>query len=192
MTYRHRVFISYHHQNDQSYRNIFQLKFGNRFGVIVSGAVGPNDIDPTLPHGTIRRKIRDEYLRDTSVTVVLVGVQTWQRRHVDWEISSSLRNTKLKPRSGLLGLLLPSREDHRTGGYVAGTVPPRLHDNVERGYAVVADWTEDHRKMQDLVHQAWLNKKRVEPTNARPLFRYNKSAAAWAGTRGADRFGEEE
>ena len=59
----HRVFISYHHANDQSYRNIFQYRFGNRFGAVIPGAVGLNDIDPNLPEETIRKKIRDEYLQ---------------------------------------------------------------------------------------------------------------------------------
>jgi len=173
------VFISYHHANDQSYRNIFQYRFGNRFGAVIPGAVGLNDIDPNLPEETIRKKIRDEYLRDTSVTVVLIGDETWKRKHVDWEISSSIRNTVLNPRSGLLGLLLPSRRDHGTGRYDPGSVPPRLYDNDQCGYAVMADWTEDPDELQGLVHRAWLNKKSVDPDNSYPLFRKNKSAASW-------------
>lgn len=178
MTYRHKVFISYHHANDQSRRNIFELRF-RKFGVVIPNAVGMNDIDPSLPEETIRKKIRDEYLRKTSVTVVLIGQQTWQRKHVDWEISSSIRNTELNPRSGLLGLLLPARADYRSGQYDAGTVPPRLYDNHQCGYAVMADWTEDPDELQALVHQAWLNKGNYEPDNSYPLFRKNKSALSW-------------
>ncbi len=179
MTYCHRVFISYHHANDQSYRNIFQFRFGNRYGAVIPNAVGMNDIEPNLPAETIRRRIRDDYLRDTSVTVVLIGHQTWQRKHVDWEISSSIRNTALNPRSGLLGLLLPARDDHGSGQFDPGTVPPRLYGNAACGYAVMADWTEDPEELQALVHQAWLNKKSFEPDNSYPLFRKNKSAASW-------------
>lgn len=178
MTYRHKVFISYHHENDQSRRNIFELRF-RKFGVVIPNAVGMNDINPYLPEETIRKKIRDEYLRNTSVTVVLIGNQTWQRKHVDWEISSSIRNTELNPRSGLLGLLLPARADYRSGLYDPGTVPPRLYDNDQCGYAVMADWTEDPDELQALVHQAWLNKRNYEPDNSYPLFRKNRSAAAW-------------
>lgn len=180
MADRHRVFISYHHGNDQNYRNIFQYRFGNKFGAVVPGAVGINDIDPSLPDETIRRKIRDEYLRDTSVTVVLIGEETWRRKHVDWEISSSLRHTELKPRSGLLGLLLPSRHDYGTDEYDPGTIPPRLHDNIACEYAIIADWTNDPEELQRLVHRAWLNKKTIEPDSSYPLFRKNKHAVAWA------------
>ena len=57
---------------------------------------------------TIRQQIRDNFIRDATVTVVLIGPCTWQRKHVDWEIGSSLRKTKRNSRCGLLGILLPN------------------------------------------------------------------------------------
>lgn len=180
MSDRHKVFISYHHANDQNYRNIFQLRFGNRLGAVIPGAVDIGDIDPNLPDETIRKKIRDEYLRDTSVTVVLIGTQTWQRRHVDWEIASSLRNTQLNPRSGLLGLFLPSHPSFGDTKYDPGKVPPRLHDNAECGYAVMVDWTEDPDEARDLVHSAYKKKRTVTPNQSRPLFKYNRSGERWS------------
>ena len=101
MSNRHKVFVSYHHVLDESHKKIFELRFGNAFGAIVPGSVQIGDIDPNLPTETIRQKVRDEYLRDTSVTVVLIGAETWQRKHIDWEIGSSIRDTKANPRSGL-------------------------------------------------------------------------------------------
>ena len=35
----------------------------------------------------MRQKIRDEYIRDATVAIVLIGPRTWQRKHVDWEHS---------------------------------------------------------------------------------------------------------
>lgn len=141
MSQLHKVFVSYHHELDESRKNIFELRFENRFGAIIPGAVRIGDIDPSLPTETIRQKIRDEYLRDTSVTVVLIGALTWQRKHVDWEIASSIRDTIANPRSGLLGIILPSYYDHHFAGrrdrYDPHTIPPRLHDNVEAGFATL-------------------------------------------------------
>ncbi len=130
MAQRHRVFISYHHALDESYKDTFELSFGNVFGAIVPGSVSNGDIDPNLPADTIRQKIRDEYLRDTSVTVVLIGAQTWQRKHIDWEIGSSIRQTKANPRSGLLGILLPTYPRNDPSKYNPHTIPPRLYDNI--------------------------------------------------------------
>ena len=175
MVDRHRTFISFHHANDESYKKIFELRFGNRFGVVAPGAVQDGEIDPNCRPDTIRRIIRDRYLRDTSVTVVLVGSETWKRKHVDWEISSSLRNTELNPRSGLLGILLPTHPNHDKGYYTPELIPPRLHDNIECGYSELIAWTNEPDEILEAVHRAYLRKGRVDPDNARPLFERNRT-----------------
>ena len=92
-TQRHKVFVSYHHAQDQRYRDAFERLFADIHDIMVSKSVQIGDIAPGLKTETIRQKIRDEYLRDTTVTVVLVGRNTWQRKHVDWEIGASIRDT---------------------------------------------------------------------------------------------------
>ena len=42
-------------------------------------SVDIGDIDPHLKSETVRQKIRDEYISDATVTVVLIGRHTWQR-----------------------------------------------------------------------------------------------------------------
>ncbi len=73
MTERHKVFVSYHHANDQAYRNEFERLCRD---VMDSRSVEEGDIDPNPNVETVARTIRDGYLRDSSVTVVLVGTQT--------------------------------------------------------------------------------------------------------------------
>lgn len=98
---RHKVFVSYHHSiADQKYRDDFEKLFAEKHGVMISKSVQIGDIDSNLKTDTIRQKIRDEYLRDSTVTVVLIGSETWKRKHVDWEIGSSIRDTEYNPRSG--------------------------------------------------------------------------------------------
>ena len=97
---RRKVFISFYN-DDQDYKDRFVQKARN---VIVDKSVDTGRIDDTsLKVATIRQRIRDDYIRDATVTIVLIGPCTWQRKHVDWEIGSSLRKTKKNPRCGLLG-----------------------------------------------------------------------------------------
>jgi hypothetical protein len=183
MSNLHKVFVSYHHELDESHKKIFELRFGNKFRAIIPGSVQVGDINPYLPTDTIRQKIRDEYLRDTSVTVVLVGALTWQRKHVDWEIASSIRDTAANPRSGLIGILLPAYYRHhfggRSGSYDPRTIPPRLHDNIEAGFATIHSWTEDAAEVQHWIHEAHLRKARVRPDNSLESFVRNRSGDRW-------------
>lgn len=179
MSNRHRVFVSYHHALDENYKKIFELRFGNALGVIVPGSVQVGDIDPNLSTDTIRQKIRDEYLRDTSVTVVLIGAETWQRKHIDWEIGSSIRHTMYNPRSGLLGILLPAYPRPSPSTYNPYTIPPRLYDNVKCGFASIHNWSEDAATVQDWIHDAFVRKNRVDPDNSRDSFGKNRSGTSW-------------
>lgn len=104
---KHRVFISYHHAQDQAYKEAL-LRLNAIHGVFVDASVDTGDIDERWDDETIRQKIRDEYLRDSSVTVVLVGLGTRARKHVDWEIYSSMFNGKVNKQSGVLVINLPS------------------------------------------------------------------------------------
>lgn len=192
MSGTHRVFVSYHHDNDQARKNIFDLRFGNRFGIIKPGSVNLGDIDPNLATETVRQKVRDEFMRDCSVTVVLVGTQTWQRKHVDWEIGITIRDTLNNPRAGLLGVILPSYAERHGRSISADargnvlvydryTIPPRLHDNIDCGFASLHMWTEDPDRMQQWIHEAYLRKSRtgIEPDNSYPSFANNRSGDRW-------------
>jgi len=104
---KHRIFISYHHSNDQVYKEaLFSLN--DKHNIFVDASVDTGDIDDSLDDEAIRQKIRDEYLRDSSVTIVLVGVETKKRKHVDWEIYSSMFNGRVNKQSGVLVINLPS------------------------------------------------------------------------------------
>ena len=101
----HRVFISYHHE-DRAYKEEL-LQFNRDYGLFVDGSVDTGDISDDLGDQEIREKIRDNYLRDTTVTAVLVGRNTKGRKHVYWEICSSMIDGKINRRSGILVVLLP-------------------------------------------------------------------------------------
>lgn len=178
MSYRHRIFLSFHHANDEKYKIMFERLFCKAEKAVYSHSVNDGDIDSGLPAERIRQTIRDNYLRNSSVTVVLIGTDTWRRKHVDWEISSSLRHTDLNRRSGLVGLILPSRLDYYPGFQQnLRTMPARLVDNVQRGYASLHPWTEDVNQMVNVIHNAWTRRfGLVTPDHTRPLMSYNARA----------------
>jgi len=69
--------------------------------------VNTGEISDFLSDEQIRQTIRDEYLKDSAVTIVLVGQETKRRKHVDWEIYSSMYNGKINKKSGILVINLP-------------------------------------------------------------------------------------
>ena len=104
----HKVFISYHHRNDQWYKDEL-VKFGE--GIFVDRSVDTGEVSEEWSDEQIRREIRDGYLRDSTVTIVLVGTETKQRKHVDWEIYSSMYDGAVNKRSGIVVITLPSISD---------------------------------------------------------------------------------
>ncbi|MDE0301079.1 MAG: TIR domain-containing protein [Candidatus Poribacteria bacterium] len=181
MNNRHKVFVSYHHDNDQEYRELFEGLFSDIHDIMVSKSVQIGDIASNLKTETIRQKIRDEYLRDSTVTVVLIGPETWKRKHVDWEIGASIRQTEYSPRSGLLGILLQTypRPHGEPNNYFPNTIPPRLHDNIECDFAKIYNWVDDPNLVQSWIHEAFDRRKTISPDNSYPSFVNNRSGERW-------------
>ena len=131
----HKVFISYHHGNDQSYKNEL-VEIADQHEVFIDKSVDTGDIDDSLPDERIREIIRDGYLRDSTVTVLLVGKDTKRRKHVDWEIYSSMFDGKVNKKSGILVVNLPG-----TSGYFTAPRQPEkefVYPDVENWMSVKA------------------------------------------------------
>lgn len=170
----HRVFISFHHE-DQAYKDWFIRLMGDG---IVDESVEEGDIDDdNLATETIRQYIRDGFIRDATVTIALIGPCTWQRKHVDWEIGSSLRSTRLNSRCGLLGILLPNHPNAGAARFSLNQVPPRLADNVggNNPYAVVYNWSSNATDIRNWIHQAFSRRDGSPPNNSRTQYKNNRS-----------------
>ena len=93
---------------------------------------GDFDFDSNDPQ-YIMRKIREQKLEDSTVTIVLVGSCTHSRRYVDWEVKASLQQGQSLP-NGLIAINLPYMG-------MKGALPPRVAANrefdgtTESGYA---------------------------------------------------------
>ena len=176
---RHNVFISYHHKNDERYKVEFERLFSGIYDILETKAVSDGDINTQLKTETIRQKIRDEFIRSASVTIVLIGSETWKRKHVDWEISSSIRDTQKNPRTGLLGIILPTYPRADKSKYDRCTIPPRLHDNIECDFAKIYNWSTNPSEMQQWIHDAFSRRKSINPSNSREMFAQNRSNDRW-------------
>lgn len=139
---RHKVFISYHHENDQQYKDYFIEKFSPYF---IDKSVHYGEYSEDLSTDYIKRLIREEKITDSSIIVVLVGTDTYKRKHVDWEISAGL-SSLAGGYSGLLGIILPTYYNSiqncslPRNKYLHETIPARLSDNILSGYATAYNW----------------------------------------------------
>jgi len=170
---RHKIFISFHHL-DEAYKIELEKLLGSDYAI--SRSVQPGDIDPNNNTEYIRQLIRDKNLRDSSVTVVLIGKNTWKRKHVDWEIYSSMRETKYNPRSGVIGIILPTRDDYgQNKAFNKYSIPPRLADNLDNGFVKIYDWSTNPLFYQKIIHEAYERKDKIDPNLSRPMFGKNRS-----------------
>jgi len=134
---RHKCFVSYHHDDDDDDDD--DVAFLEEFGdVFIPRVLGVSDEDSDLIDSAdtdyVMDQIRERYLTNSSVTIVLVGKCTWARRYVDWEVYSTLRSDTKNRRSGLVAITLPSATD-----YADRQLPARVADNVD-GSAGYARW----------------------------------------------------
>ena len=130
----HKVFISYHHANDQWAKDAL-IAWNDAHQIFEDRSVDTGDISDDLPDDAIRIKIRDEYLRDSTVTILLVGTETEKRKHIDWELYSSMRDSLKNKKSGILVVLLPSVCGGKQHLCVA-------HGDAEKAlYPTVSNWT---------------------------------------------------
>ncbi len=148
---KRKVFISFHQRDRREVDNFIDT-WATKEGVFIPKALGASDnddfINSTDPNYVMSR-IRQTYLGDSTVTIVLMGTCTHSRRYVDWEIKTSLRQGDYTP-NGLIGILLPSCGN-------SAHLPQRFRENWISGevncYAryrahptstqQLADWIED-------------------------------------------------
>jgi hypothetical protein len=141
----HKVFVSFHHANDQAKADHLKTKHGNDNTLI------DRSLDAEIESDNddyILGQIRTNHLKGSTVTIVLIGSETSGRKWVDWEIYSSLRPYGSHKRNGLLGIYLPT----------AGGTPARLQDNIDSGYAVTMNWRDLSTKLESKIDEAFDNR----------------------------------
>lgn len=121
---RHKCFLSYHVEDAEAVEAFVQAYDS----VFIPKVIGISDDSPFINSVNvdyIMDCVREQYLTDSTVTIVFVGQCTWARKFVDWEVYSSLRAGKNNQRNGLMAIELPGSATNRR-------LPARLSDNVLR------------------------------------------------------------
>lgn len=152
---RHKCFISYHAEDTDEVAK-FLDSFGTEFIAKTIGVTDEDDFIDSSDTGYVMDQIRTKYLGDSSVTILLVGKCTWARRYVDWEIYSSLRDSKHSKVNGLLVIQLPS------AATTGGQLPARANDNVIRdsgsvdiGYARYKSYPTSAQSLRGWISDAF-------------------------------------
>ena len=137
------VFVSYSHRLDQSEADDFKGKFGIKRNVFSDRSLENEDIghltDDTIKDNYIRPKIKN-----SSVTIILIGKDTGGRWWCDWEIYYSLLKTYNNNRNGLLGILLPNKQQW---------IPSRLQKNLNLGKII--DMPNNYRTLENAIDEVY-------------------------------------
>ncbi len=139
----HKCFVSYH-VDDKSAVEDFCLKFSGTF--IHRGVQMESDIIDSDNTEYVMKRIRELYLVDSTVTLVLIGKCTWARRYVDWEVQASLRNPADGNPNGVVAIQL--WDSYKT-------LPNRVLLNVNSGYSKFYAYPKSSARLSNIIDEAF-------------------------------------
>lgn len=173
---QHKCFLSYHHA-DQNEVDRFVRVFDEHADAFITRGIGinfSNDIINSNNPEYVMRRIRDLYLKDSTVTIILMGQCTWARKYVDWEIQASLHHGEKTIPNGLLGIKLPSFRNETP-------FPNRLNINLrskdeKECYARRIDYPQSIENLTYWIEDAFIARTNRAHLikNPREKFSYNK------------------
>ena len=155
------VFVSYSHRLDQDEADKFRKKFSDFEMVFSDRSLENSDIgdlsDDVIKNTYIRPKIKQ-----SSVTIVLIGKDTDKRWWIDWEIYYSMLKTSGNDRNGILGIFLPNKEHN---------IPKRILDN--KSYCEIITMPNSKFELEEAIERAYIKRFQVSPNLATPLRKRN-------------------
>src|SRR2546423_12137044 len=157
------TFFSFHYQRDV-------WKASNiRNSGIVTGAAAAGFHDASIWEEAKKKgdaaikKLIDDALVGTSVTAVLIGAETANRKYVNYEIEKSIDRG-----NGILGIHIYNMKDKNGNTELPGSVPRKL---TEGGFSV---YTWDRDKFGDWVEAAYqqAQQKKAQEAQRKSLYRW--------------------
>jgi len=171
---KRKVFISFH-QADRDEVQTFVRRWAEQEGGFIPKVLGASDKDDFVNSNDpayVMTRIRDKYLGDSTVTIVLLGTCTHSRRYVDWELKTSLRQGTYTP-NGVLGIILPSVGNR-------AHLPPRFQENWASGeagcyarYRVAPSTATEIRSWIEDAHAARVTRAHLI-SNSTEMMKYNR------------------
>lgn len=139
---RPKVYLGYDHHGDGEYYALSQRLFASVCDFThdrsLERELGAEDAE------AYRRHLR-ETMEGTGCAIILCGARTHLDPFVDWEIQAALER-----KAGLMAIVLPGNPARPDG---TPTLPDRLRDNWDSGYAVVCGWRDLADGKIDLTHR---------------------------------------
>jgi hypothetical protein len=139
----HKCFISYN-TADKDAVDKFCENFSGSF--IRRGLKMEDDIIDSTNTDYVMQRIRSLYLKDSTVTIVLIGKCTWARRFVDWEVQASLRNPADGYPNGVVAIQL--WDSYKT-------LPNRVNLNVNSGYSKFYVYPKSSASLENMINEAF-------------------------------------
>ena len=154
------VFVSYAHRLDQDAADDFRKKYGQSNMTFSDRSLENKDLG-YLSDDTIKNVYIRPQLKQSSVTIVLIGKETGGRWWVDWEIYCSLRKSFGNERNGILGILLPNKEHN---------IPQRILENPNN--SEIIKMPTSSKELEDAIERAY-NRRYNIPNLSTPLRQRN-------------------
>ena len=143
---RHTVFISFKHEDTQQVNGFIGMtNFDNDFDFI------NRKLDYMIQGTTetIANTIRENYIKKSVVTVVLLGERTHITDPGDW-INREIKMT-LRQKHGLLGIFLKDVTTNK--------VPVTLYESYQNKYAEIL-WWKEYKGFRQAIHDAFTRSQR--------------------------------
>lgn len=206
---RHKVFVSYYHNDDQEYKNqIIDWEYWDdeKFeykSIFDDYSVGLGDIDDDLDDEQTRRIIRDQFLKEPTVFILLCGKNTKTRKHIDWEIHTAMYHSDVNPKMGIVVINLPTIIQARCASddsekplisddknwVKLSTIeeyrenypymPERIIENLAAGKEIsVVDWNRvknNPKILMKLIDNAFKRRKNIVYNHSTPLRKKNST-----------------
>ena len=98
-----RIFVSFHHELNQEHANKIRslIKLLGYKDISVNDGIKIEDEDNKTDL-KIREEIRDKFLKNLDVIILIVGSDSINRKHLDWEVRSALYRFKNYQNAGLV------------------------------------------------------------------------------------------
>jgi hypothetical protein len=166
-----KIFISYVRNDSKKYINEIKKKLTDMQFDPITEMV---DLTKKYDDQGIRTIIRDKYMKDCDYVLVLLSKNSWKRKHIDWEISAALRDSKFNPRKAVVTVFMPSYGEI----FIRNTskTPQRLIGNIKKGYIQTITYnqllTTNSNDVFKKAHEI-LKGDAILPTNNMPLRRRN-------------------
>ena len=145
---RRQCFISYHKADDAAVQR-FVDRFDNVHDTFIRRAIlMPEEIVNSGDDDYVIGQIRQRFIGDSTVSIVMVGQCTWSRKFIDWEVQASLRQPANGLPNGLMAVLLdPSTTE--------GVLPERVKLNIDSGYAKFYPYPDSAMTLSSWIEDAY-------------------------------------